>query len=214
MDEIQRSLRASLEADRGAAAREAFFRNLPKDAEALSFWLSMAVRLSQHETWWYDTLAALVRRYLRSREWREKRELPGVLVGWCAGVAAREIRRPRGRGRPTKHMRDALICAAVEAYLEPGPGNEGCALGEACARVADAACIDERVARKIWRRSQAGISRPYIWKLIGQGAFPRPLHLGKRARAWRSDEIDAWIEARTAERDRRTNGQIGVSVEA
>ena len=61
---------------------------------------------------------------------------------------------------------------------------------------------------------KAGISRPYIWKLIGQGAFPRPLHLGKRARAWRSDEIDAWIEARTAGRDRRTNGQAGVTVRA
>ena len=61
---------------------------------------------------------------------------------------------------------------------------------------------------------KAGISRPYVWNLIGQGAFPRPLHLGKRARAWRSDEIDAWIEARTAERDRRMNGQAGVSVHA
>ena len=61
---------------------------------------------------------------------------------------------------------------------------------------------------------KVGISRPYIWKLIGEGAFPRPLHLGKRARAWRTDEIDAWIEARTAERDRRTNGQIGASVRA
>ena len=61
---------------------------------------------------------------------------------------------------------------------------------------------------------KAGISRPYVWKLVGQDAFPRPLHLGKRARAWRSDEIDAWIEARTAERDRRTNGQAGVSVHA
>ena len=58
---------------------------------------------------------------------------------------------------------------------------------------------------------KAGISRPYVWKLIGQGAFPRPLHLDKRAWAWKSDEIDAWIEARTAERDRRTNGQAGVS---
>ena len=61
---------------------------------------------------------------------------------------------------------------------------------------------------------KAGISRPYVWKLIGQSAFPRPLHLGKRARAWRSDELDAWIEARTAERDTRPNGQAGVSVGA
>ena len=156
MDEIQRSLRASLEADPGAAAREAFFRNLPKDPDALSFWLLIAVRLSQQERWWYDTLAALVRRYLRSREWQEERALPGVLVGWCAGVAAGEIGRPGGQGRPGKHMRDALICAAVEAYLEPGPANEGCALGEAFARVADAACIDVSIVRKIWRRSQAG----------------------------------------------------------
>ena len=156
MDEIQRSLRANLEAGPGAAAREAFFRNLPMDPDALSFWLLIAVRLSQQEPWWYDTLAALVRRYLSSREWQKKRELPGVLIGWCAGVAAGEIRCPGGRGRPAKHMRDALICAAVEAYLEPGPGKEGCALSEACARVADAACIDESVVRKIWRRSQAG----------------------------------------------------------
>ena len=156
MDEIQRSLRASIEAGPGAAAREEFFLNLPKDPDALSFWLLIAVRLSQQEPWWYDTLAALVRRYLRSRAWRETGELPGVLVNWCAGVAAGEIRRPGGRGRPAKHMRDALICAAVEAYLEPAPGNEGYAVGDACARVADAACLDESVVRKIWRRSQAG----------------------------------------------------------
>ena len=156
MDEIQRSLQASIEAGPGEAARKAFFRNLPKDPDALSFWLLIGVRLSQQESWWYDTLAALVRRYLGSREWREKRELPGVLVAWCAGVAAGEIRRPGGRGRPAKHMRDALICAAVEAYLEPSPGNEGCAVGEAICRVADAACLDESVVRKIWRRSQAG----------------------------------------------------------
>ena len=156
MDEVQRSLRASLEADPGPAAREAFFRNLPRDPDALSFWLLIAVRLSQQKPWWYDTLAAVVRRNLRSREWWEKRELPDVLLSWCAGVAAGEIRRPGGRGRPAKHMRDALICAAVEAYLKPHSYNESYTLGGAYARVADAACIDESVVRKIWRRSQGG----------------------------------------------------------
>ena len=62
----------------------------------------------------------------------------------------------RGTHLPVTRMRDALICAAVEAYLEPGLGNDGCALSEACARVADAACIDESVVPKILRRSQAG----------------------------------------------------------
>lgn len=156
MDEIQRALRASLRAGPGEAAREDFFRNLPEDPDALSFWLSIAVGLSQREPWWYDTLAELVRRYLRSSEWRERRELPWALVSWCAGVAAGQIKRPGGRGRPAKHMRDALICAAIEGYLEPGPGYEGCALGEACALVAEAACIEESVVRRIWRRSQAG----------------------------------------------------------
>ena len=49
MDEIQRSLRASLEAGPGEVARGAFFRNLPKDPDALAFWLLIAVRLSQQE---------------------------------------------------------------------------------------------------------------------------------------------------------------------
>ena len=107
-----RTLRVSLEAGPGAAVRDAFFRNLPKDQDALSFWLLIAVKLSKQEPWWYDTLAGLVRRYLRSREWQEQRKRPEVLVNWCAGVAAGEIKRPGGRGRPAKYMRDALICAA------------------------------------------------------------------------------------------------------
>ena len=44
MDEIQRSLRASLEAGPGAAAREEFFRNLPKDPDALSFRCRMGIK--------------------------------------------------------------------------------------------------------------------------------------------------------------------------
>ena len=47
---------------------------------------------------------------------------------------------------------------------------------------------------------KVGCSRPHIYKLIKTANFPRPVHLSKRARAWRSDEIDAWIEARSAER--------------
>ena len=155
MDEIQRSLRASLEAGPEAAARDVFFAKLPKDPEALSFWLSIAVRLSREEPWWYDTLATAVRRYMRSPGWREKREMPGELVNWCAGVAVGEIVRPAGPGRPAKHMRDALVCEAVEAYLKQAPGGEVRTLEEACARVADAVCIDESVVRKIWRRSRA-----------------------------------------------------------
>ena len=51
VDEIQRLLQAGIEADpRGPAAREALFENLPEDPDALSFWLSIAVGLSEPRT--------------------------------------------------------------------------------------------------------------------------------------------------------------------
>ncbi len=50
------------------------------------------------------------------------------------------------------------------------------------------------VTRKI------GCSRAHIYRLMRTAGFPRPVHLSKRARAWRSDELDEWIEARSAQR--------------
>ena len=50
-----------------------------------------------------------------------------------------------------------------------------------------------------------------IYGLIKTGDFPAPVALTASARAWRSDEIESWIAARTAARDaqaaRRPNGQ-------
>ncbi len=156
MDEIQRSLRASLNADPGAVAREAFFEDLPKDPDALSFWISIAIGLSEEDRWWYDTLIELARRYRQSLSGTERPEAPAVFLDWCVGVAAGAVKRPGQPGRPVKHMRDVLICAAVEAYQAPKAGNEPLVLGEACARVAYAAALDESVVRKIWRRYGSG----------------------------------------------------------
>ena len=94
MDEIQRSLRARLEAVPGAAARAAFFRNLPKDPDALSFWLLIAVRLSRQEPWWYDSLAALVR---VAGDVGTSRRVGSVVRG-CGGWS-----------RPAKHLRAAPL---------------------------------------------------------------------------------------------------------
>ena len=46
-----------------------------------------------------------------------------------------------------------------------------------------------------------GLSRSSLYRLAAEGQFPRPIKLGARAVGWRADEIAAWIEARTAERD-------------
>ena len=48
----------------------------------------------------------------------------------------------------------------------------------------------------------AGIGKTSVYKLMGEGAFPRPVTIRGRAVRWVSDEIDAWILARIDERDR------------
>ena len=154
MDEIQRWLEASLAADPSEAARDAWFDNLPKAPVPLSFWLNVAIRMSQTEPWWYDTLVEFARRSRRSTERGESPKLPGIFVNWCIGVAANDIKRPKRRGRPASHMRDRLICTAVEAYVDPTRDGQPVSHSQACGLVADAVGLDESVVAKIWRRWQ------------------------------------------------------------
>jgi len=50
-------------------------------------------------------------------------------------------------------------------------------------------------------KAVTGLARSTIYALVARGTFPAPVPLGERARGWREDEVNAWIEARTAERD-------------
>jgi len=50
---------------------------------------------------------------------------------------------------------------------------------------------------------RTALGRSTLYDRIAAGTFPAPVPLTATARAWRSDEVDAWIEARTAERDAR-----------
>ena len=43
---------------------------------------------------------------------------------------------------------------------------------------------------------QTGLKESPIYKKITEGTFPAPVKLGKRHVAWRSDEIQQWIEDR------------------
>jgi predicted DNA-binding transcriptional regulator AlpA len=49
-----------------------------------------------------------------------------------------------------------------------------------------------------WKR--AGISRAYAYELVAANKFPKPVKIGAASR-WVTAEVDAWIEARIAERD-------------
>lgn len=44
-------------------------------------------------------------------------------------------------------------------------------------------------------------SKPHLWRLIRAGKFPRPIRLGENRIAFPEHEIDAWLEAKVAERD-------------
>lgn len=46
-----------------------------------------------------------------------------------------------------------------------------------------------------------GLSRSSVYRLAAAGQFPKPIQIGPRAVGWRADEIDRWIEERTAARD-------------
>lgn len=62
-----------------------------------------------------------------------------------------------------------------------------------------------RRARRIIRRgaveAKTGLRRSAIYAAMSKGHFPRQVPLGAKAVGWLEDEIDAWIEARRAERD-------------
>ncbi len=43
-----------------------------------------------------------------------------------------------------------------------------------------------------------GLPRSTVYAMTNKGNFPKPVKLSERSSAWRSDEIQAWIESRTA----------------
>lgn len=48
---------------------------------------------------------------------------------------------------------------------------------------------------------RTGKRRTSLLQAVRRGDFPRPIHLGPRAIGFVESEVDAWIDARMAERD-------------
>lgn len=46
-----------------------------------------------------------------------------------------------------------------------------------------------------------GLSRSRIYELLDSGEFPKPVKLSGRLNAWPSNEIEAWVQARIADRE-------------
>ena len=46
-----------------------------------------------------------------------------------------------------------------------------------------------------------GLSKSTIYARAKDGQFPKPVNLGNSLSAWVEDEVEAWIDARIADRD-------------
>lgn len=61
----------------------------------------------------------------------------------------------------------------------------------------------KRIIRFSAVKAKTGLGRSEIYERITKGTFPRQVPLGVKAVGWLEEEIDAWIDARTTERDAR-----------
>jgi len=53
--------------------------------------------------------------------------------------------------------------------------------------------VNRRILRRPEVEARCGFKRAHLYKLIGEGKFPRPLRIGIRAVGWDSIEIEQWI---------------------
>jgi len=58
-----------------------------------------------------------------------------------------------------------------------------------------------RFIRRPAVESRTGLSRSTIYLLMQNGQFPKPVRIGGRAVAWPEADIEAWLNARLAERE-------------
>ena len=60
--------------------------------------------------------------------------------------------------------------------------------------------MQECILRRAAVQKMTGLSRSTIYAMMAAGSFPKPIPLGLRAVGWAESEINAWLEARKAER--------------
>ncbi len=60
----------------------------------------------------------------------------------------------------------------------------------------DARSLDVRLLRLPDVLRRVGLSRSTVYALAADGRFPAPVRLSPRTSAWRSDDVQAWIDSR------------------
>ena len=62
-----------------------------------------------------------------------------------------------------------------------------------------------KILKKAQVLDRCGIGHTTLYAMIGKGIFPKPISLSPRRVGWSEAEVDAWIEAKIAERDARSS---------
>jgi prophage regulatory protein len=55
--------------------------------------------------------------------------------------------------------------------------------------------MDERLLKRRDVEGMTGFSRTTIYRLMSEGAFPRPLRTGENSVRWRASDLQKWMEA-------------------
>jgi len=58
--------------------------------------------------------------------------------------------------------------------------------------------MTERILRRREVEARTGLSRSTLYAQMAEGAFPKPVRLGKRAVGWPEHTIAEWLESRVS----------------
>jgi prophage regulatory protein len=80
------------------------------------------------------------------------------------------------------------LCPTLPLTWRKGNPPLGCKKGQLMA--------ENVILRRPQVEQTTGLSRSTLYAMMAEGAFPRPVKLGKRAVGWRASDISAWLESR------------------
>jgi prophage regulatory protein len=92
---------------------------------------------------------------------------------------------------------DEIVAATIQGRRRKLPAD----LGSLVAAIEAASTARAKVPSNVLSLKEVlavtSLSRSSIYALISRGAFPRPVRLTPRRVAWRSTDVNAWMQTRT-----------------
>jgi prophage regulatory protein len=130
--------------------------------------------------------------------WR-RLPLNGLDIRACFDVTIGLTIRSRESALPTR----AAFCRKERTPVGPSEARLGFFFEAKQTAFANMELFEMKVKRLPEVIDQVRLCRSQLYLMIGRGLFPAPVRIGRRAVAWLASEIDDWIAARVAERERQ-----------